>query len=151
MKIKTALLSSRDLDKFIELIRVFEMVFEMQNFRMPDQKHLQQVLGKNGFYAFAAMSKGNVVGGLTAYTLQQYYSKAPLVYIYDLAVKTEFQRQGIGKKLIADLTAYCQEIGVEEVFVQADEEDGHALDFYRATGATSEKVVHFYYPLNGIN
>lgn len=26
--------------------------------------------------------------------------------------------------------------------------DKHAIDFYRATGATAEKVVHFYYPLN---
>ncbi len=151
MNIITTQLSSRDLDKFIQLIRVFESVFEMKNFRMPNQKHLQQVLGKNGFYVFVAMSEGKVIGGLTAYTLDQYYSPAPLVYIYDLAVKTEFQRQGVGKKLIAEFTAFCKEIGVEEVFVQADEADDYALDFYRSTGATSEKVVHFYYPLNGIN
>jgi aminoglycoside 3-N-acetyltransferase I len=37
---------------------------------------------------------------------------------------------------------------VEEIFVQAVEADEHALDFYRSTGAQSQKVVHFYYPLS---
>lgn len=36
---------------------------------------------------------------------------------------------------------------MEEVFVQADEADDYALDFYHSTGAAEEKVVHFYYPL----
>lgn len=94
------------------------------------------------------MLEGKVIGGSTSYTLHQYYSKLPLVYIYDLAVKTKFQRQGIGKMLISGITNYCREIGIEEVFVQADEEDGYAIEFYHSTGATTEKVVHFSYPLN---
>ena len=53
--------------------------------------------------------------------------------------------------LISAINSYCKEIGVMEVFVQADEVDGYALDFYHSTGATAEKVVHFYYPLNEDN
>ncbi|MCW3118132.1 MAG: GCN5-related N-acetyltransferase [Chitinophagaceae bacterium] len=141
-------LTQKDTNKFKELIRVFEVVFEMKNFMMPDDNHLQQLLEKDSFFVFVALSTDKVVGGLTAYTLEQYYSKLPLVYIYDLAVKTEFQRQGIGKRLISAIKDYCGEIGVEEVFVQAEEIDGYALEFYHSTGATAEKVVHFYYQLN---
>jgi ribosomal protein S18 acetylase RimI-like enzyme len=141
-------LQDNNIDKFIALIRLFEDVFEMKNFKMPDEDYLQQLLKNDDFIVFTAIVNDRVVGGVTAYTLQQYYSKSPLVYIYDLAVATEFQRQGIGAMLISGITNYCTEIGIEEVFVQANEEDAYALEFYHSTGAAAEKVVHFYYPLN---
>lgn len=148
MNIEIKKLGSADIVDFQALIRVFEKVFEMQHFQMPPNQHLQKLLNEEGFYVFVATLNDQVVGGLTAYTLQQYYSTMPLVYIYDLAVQAAFQRQGIGKKLMVGIIDYCKANGVEEVFVQAEEADDHALDFYRATGAMAEKVVHFYYPLN---
>jgi len=81
--------------------------------------------------------------------MQQYYSKSPLVYIFDLAVKTEFQRQGIGKMLITGNNSYCKDIGAEAVMVQADEVDDYAIKFYHSTGAKAEKIIHFEYLLNG--
>jgi len=141
-------LESTELKYFIELIRLFETVFEMKNFKMPGENHLRNLLEKDRFFVFVALSDDEVVGGLTAYTLDQYYSTKPLVYIYDLAVKTELQRRGIGKMLIASITSHCKEMGMEEVFVQADVVDTYALDFYRSTGAIAEEVVHFYYPLD---
>ncbi|GEO05212.1 hypothetical protein AAE02nite_28760 [Adhaeribacter aerolatus] len=141
-------LGKTDIDEFVALIRVFEDVFQMKNWKMPVRAYLQQLLEKDRFYVFVAISDNKVVGGLTAYTLDQYYSTRPLVYIFDLAVKTEFQRKGIGSRLIAEINDYCKQIGVEEVFVQADEVDDYALEFYRSTGGIAEKVVHFNYPLN---
>ena len=147
MDIEVKKLTPNGLNAFKQLIRLFEDVFEMENFIIPDDNHLQQLLGNEAFIVFVAMHENIVIGGLTAYMLQQYYSTKPLVYVYDLAVKSVFQRQGVGKKLMSGITGYCRDAGMEEVFVQADEIDQHAIDFYRSTGATSEKVVHFYYPL----
>jgi ribosomal protein S18 acetylase RimI-like enzyme len=115
---------------------------------MPGEKYLQALLAKEGFFVFVALLDEKVVGGLTAYTLEQYYSERPLVYIYDLAVLSPYQRQGIGKMLMEGITAFGKEIGTEEVFVQADAADQHAIEFYRATGGIAEQVVHFYYPLD---
>ena len=151
MSVQIKKLEPLDLPQFKDLIRLFEDVFEMVNFKLPDDTHLQALLNNKDFYVFVALQQDKVVGGLTAYQLQQYYSKLPLVYVYDLAVKTKYQRQGIGKMLMAGITEYCKNIGVEEVFVQADEVDDYALKFYAATGAMPEKVVHFYYPLNQNN
>lgn len=148
MNLEIQKLKPKEIDKFIELIRVFEDVFEMKNFQLPEKNYLQQLLAREDFMIFVAMQNDVVIGGLTAYTLQQYYSQKPLVYIYDLAVKTEFQRQGIGKQLIVAVNNFCKETGAEEVFVQADEVDDYALDFYHSTGGIPEKVVHFTYPLN---
>jgi GNAT superfamily N-acetyltransferase len=149
MSVKVRILDKKDLDKFIALIRVFEEVFEMKGFKMPGETYLQTLLAKDGFFVVVALLEEKVVGGLTAYTLQQYYSERPLVYIYDLAVLSHYQRQGIGKLLMEEITAFCKGIGMEEVFVQADQVDQHAIEFYQATGGIAEQVVHFYYPLNG--
>lgn len=142
------ILSPQDIEDFSALIDVFEEVFDMQRFVKPDKEHLQQILSKSHFLALVAKADNKVLGGLTVYILDQYYSKKPLAYLYDLAVLTEFQRKGIGAALIRYLNGYCKEKGFEEVFVQADREDGYALDFYRSTKPTGEEdVLHFYYHL----
>lgn len=150
MEVKVKKLADSDLFQFKELIFLFEDVFEMKKFEIPSDVYLASLLKKDGFYVFVALVEGKVVGGLTAYTLEQYYSTAPLIYIFDLAVLTDLQRRGIGRKLIAGIKELCKEIGGEEVFVQADEVDLHALEFYRSTGGNAEKVVHFTYPLQKV-
>ena len=149
MDIEVKKLEPQDLDTFIELIQLFEDVFEMESFSLPPKAHLAKVLSKPDFHVMVALKEQQVVGGLTIYTLHQYYAEKPLAYIYDLAVKTALQRQGIGRKLIAATRDYCREQGYEEVFVQADKVDDYALDFYRLTKPTAEEdVSHFYYTLN---
>ncbi|MCW3102978.1 MAG: GCN5-related N-acetyltransferase [Bacteroidetes bacterium] len=148
MNIKIEKLSTTDIEKFTELILLFEDVFEMKDFRIPPRAHLHQLLNKDDFFVFVAVLDEKVVGGLTSYIMQQYYSTAPLVYIFDLAVKREMQWKGIGKMLIAGNNEYCRSIGAEAVMVQADEADDYAIKFYRSTGATGEKVIHFDYLLN---
>lgn len=147
MRIEIQKLSPYHIDEFIELLDLFEEVFEMKNVQAPSRMYLEGLLEKEDFYVFVAVSEGKIVGGLTAYSLMQYYSETPLVYIYDIAVSKRFQNKGIGKKLILGIKDYCQEMDVEEIFVHAVETDEHLLDFYRSTGAQSQKVVHFYYPM----
>ncbi|SEL53584.1 Acetyltransferase (GNAT) family protein [Olivibacter domesticus] len=130
---------------FIELIRIFEDVFEMENFKMPEDEYLQKILAEDNFSVFVAVKDEKVVGGLTAYLLKQYYAERPLLYVYDLAVKTEHQRQGIGRLLISAVTEYSKEIGAEEMYVQAEEIDQHAVTFYHSTGAVASKFINFSY------
>lgn len=139
---------SDDLETLNQLISVFEEVFEMKNFKRPTTGHLLKLLRKETFFAVVAKVGNRVVGGLTVYILDQYYSERPLAYIYDLAVLTDYQRKGIGRSLI-EFTKKCgKRRGFEEVFVQADKVDEHAVKFYRSTRVTEEEqVIHFYYTL----
>lgn len=143
-------LNSDDIDKFVQLIEVFEDIFEMKNFKMPDILYLQELLKKNDFFVFVATSENKVVGGLTSYVMHQYYSSSPLVYIFDLAVKREFQRQGLGKMLIKANNDHSRSIGAETVMIQADLEDEHAIEFYKSTGAMGQDVINFDYMLKDI-
>ena len=136
------------LDELYDLISVFEDVFEMEPFKRPDEIYLKNLLNRYNFFAVVARADSKIIGGLTVYVLDQYYTAKPLAYIYDLAVLTEYQRKGVGRKLIAFTNEYCRRQGFREVFVQADKVDDYAIDFYRSTNPTAEEqVVHYSYIL----
>lgn len=136
------------LEKFVQLLHLFQAVFEMDEEALPSIAYLSDLLDDDSFICIAALEGDKVVGGLTGYVLAAYYSEKPSVYLYDLAVSVAYRRQGIGSQLIDSLTAYCRQIQAEELYVQADVDDLHALDFYRKTGAMEAKVIHFTYTLD---
>jgi aminoglycoside 3-N-acetyltransferase I len=140
-------LGKEDTNRFASLIFIFEDAFEMKNFQAPQPDYLRALLAQPQFIVYVAIDGGIVVGGLIAHILPSYYSRPPEVYIYDLAVKRGHQRKGIGKMLIAHIKNDCENAGMQEIFVQANIEDSHAIDFYRLTGGIPEPVIHFSYPL----
>ncbi len=148
MEIMIKQLNADDVSNFKEMLLLFEDVFEMTGFTMPSDPYLQNLLRNADFIVFTAIHRGEVVAGITAYILHSYYHQSAEVYIYDLAVKAKYQRKGFGKMLLEAVKSYCKQHKYTEVFVQADETDDYALDFYRATGGHPEKVVHFTYPIN---
>src|SRR4030095_3556782 len=141
-------LTKEHLADFQELVNLFNMVFEEEP-KIGSQTHLLKLLSSKNFIALAALSKNEVVGGLTAYELPMYYSDSSEIFLYDLAVKPDYQRMGIGKGLIQSLKAHCLKQGIKEFFVMAHEEDEHAIEFYRATGGKGENVVNFLYEITG--
>lgn len=138
-------LTNKDLSTFTSLINLFNLVFEEEKPTVGSEANSLQLLNDNRFIAIVALAENKVVGGLTAYELQKYYSDTSEIFIYDLAVKAEYQRIGIGKSLLQSLKAHCLTHGIKEFFVMAHEEDEHAIEFYHATGGKSEKVVNFLY------
>ena len=137
-------LTTDELSLFKPLAEMFNTVFEEEQ-NIGSDAHLLKLLGNNSFIAIAAVSGNEVLGGLTAYELPMIYSDASEVILYDMAVKPEYQRAGIGKGLIQSLKEYCMKNSIETFFVMAHEEDLHAVEFYHATGGKSEKVVNFLY------
>lgn len=106
-------------------------------------RYLDRLLGREDFWAFAALAGDEVVGGLTAHTLPMTRAESAEVFIYDVAVRAEYRRRGVGRRLVEALRAAAGEAGIEVVFVPADDEDAHALDFYRALGGAPAVVTIF--------
>lgn len=141
-------LSPADVLQMQELLTVFQVAFEMKRFDTPSTAYLEKLLANPDFLVWIARKDDKVVGGITGYVLHQYYAERPLAYVYDLAVLSDYQRQGIGTQLMSAFRSYGQAAGFEEVFVQADVIDDYALDFYRSTHPTAEEsVVHFNFTL----
>ena len=70
------------------------------------------------------------------------------IFIYDIAVRADRQRQGVGRRLIGALREMAATQGIHDLFVPADDEDAHALEFYRALGATGSPVTFFAFSRN---
>lgn len=108
--------------------------------------YVAAILRRDSFWAIAAFDGTEVVGGLTAHTLPMTRSPASEIFIYDLAVRTDLQRQGVGSRLMQQLAAAAARQGISEIFVPADNEDTGALEFYLAQGSTPSPVTIFTLP-----
>lgn len=140
-------LEKEDVLIFQKMTLMFQEVFEITDHTIPALPYLQRLLETPSFIAYAVVHKNDVVAGLTAYELPLYYSDFPEMFLYDIAVREDFQRKGLGKKLLVSLQNYCQTKNIKLMFVAANEEDKHAIEFYHSTGGYAEKVVHFNYPI----
>nr|WP_299000092.1 GNAT family N-acetyltransferase [uncultured Allomuricauda sp.] len=148
--LKVSRLHKNDVNLFIQLIGLLNEVFEEYH-TVGSKKQLEKLLNKPEFYAVAAFMNGSIIGGLTAYELECYYNDKSELYIYDIAVKPEFQNQGVGKRLINYLKECALKKGIETIFVDAYSEDKQAVKFYESTMGKGEKVRHFNFEIKTTN
>ncbi len=106
-------------------------------------RYLTHLLARNDFWALVATVNGQIGGGLTAHTLPLTRAEVSELFIYDIAVVPEWQRHGVGRQLMATLRTQAASEGIPIAFVPADNEDTHALDFYRAIGGAPTPVTIF--------
>jgi aminoglycoside 3-N-acetyltransferase I len=101
------------------------------------------LLRREDFWAVVAIEGEVVVGGLTAHALPMTRNRSMELFIYDLAVRADRQRRGIGRALVTELLSLARKAGIDTAFVPAENEDTHALDFYRAVGGVPSLVTFF--------
>ena len=94
--------------------------------------YLDYLLSRDDLWIIAAFANSQLIGGITAYTLPLTRTESSELFLYDLAVLPAHQRQGAGTRLVKALRNAA-----------ADNEDTHALDFYRAVGGTVSPVTFF--------
>jgi aminoglycoside 3-N-acetyltransferase I len=130
--------------------RVFSTMAEVFDEDHEDlsEGYVAQLLARHEFWVLAATLDEEVVGGLTAHTLPMTRSESREIFIYDIAVLVEHQRRGVGRLLMSHLTRLASDAGIHDLFVPADDEDAHALDFYRALGGVASPVTFFTFSRN---
>lgn len=125
-----------------QLFLLMARVFEEPSEPLSDE-YLLRLLSRADYWTIAAFMDHELVGGLTAYTLPMTRLQSSELFIYDIAVRSDRQRKGVGRMLISTLRAAAEAEGIHEIFVPADNEDAHALDFYRALGGEPAAVTFF--------
>jgi len=117
-------------------------VFQTERSDLSDS-YVDGLLARPGMWVIAATVAGEVVGGLTAHTLAMTTYEGSEMFLYDIAVLGDFHRRGVGRSLVDTLLAGARATGIETVFVPAEDDDVHALDFYRALGGVPAAVTMF--------
>jgi aminoglycoside 3-N-acetyltransferase I len=137
---RTKRLTLDDRDAARALFAVMAEVFGEESEELSDG-YVDRLLVQENFWALAAFVGDRIVGGLTAHTVPMTRAESSEIMIYDVAVRTDHQRQGVGRQLITDLRALASAAGVSALFVPVDSEDAHALDFYRSLGGAPAPAV----------
>lgn len=105
--------------------------------------YVTALLDRVDFWVMVALLDERPVGGLTAHSLSMTRSESTELFIYDLAVSVEHQRRGIGRELVEITRRLAAAAGIDVAFVPADDDDEHAIDFYRAIGGAASPVTFF--------
>jgi aminoglycoside 3-N-acetyltransferase I len=134
-------LRTGDRDLARRLFAMMERVFEGEPGELGDA-YLDDLLAHEAFRAFAALEGGDVVGGLTAHVLPMTRSESFELFVFDVAVREDRQRRGVGRLLMEA----ARRDAAGDVFVAADADDSHALDFYRVLGGEEAPAVIFTFP-----
>jgi aminoglycoside 3-N-acetyltransferase I len=131
-----------DRDAARDLFTLMAEVFGEDSEPLGDD-YVDRLLGEDSFWVLGAFVGPDIVGGLTAHRLPMTRCMASEFFIYDPAVHPDYRRQGVGSRLLQELRSAAAQMDIGEVFVAADNEDEHALDFYRAEGAAGSPVTIF--------
>ena len=138
-------LNKNEILDFRNLIEIFKDVFENKE-QIPDNEHLYNLLSNTDFMVFVVKLNEKVVGGLTIYVLNRYYSIKPIAYVYDVGISPKYQGKGLGKALITKVLNFCKENNFEDAYVEAESDDIDAVSFYRKTKFSNEmNATHFTY------
>jgi aminoglycoside 3-N-acetyltransferase I len=117
-------------------------IFEEDRGALSDA-YIDGLLAREDFWAIAALDGEQIVGGITAHTLPMTRTESSEVFIYDIAIRGNYRRKGVGRQLVAELRAGAAAMGIGDAFVAADNADVEALDFYRALGGAESDVTFF--------
>lgn len=145
MSITIQQITSTELPLMDALLKMFgEAFFEVETYtrHKPSAEYLRRLLDKDSFVALAAVSNGDVIGGLAAYELMKFEQERSEIYIYDLAVSEAHRREGVATALIEHLRKIAQDRGAWVIYVQADLVDEPAVALYTKLGVR-EDVLHF--------
>jgi aminoglycoside 3-N-acetyltransferase I len=135
-------LSAGDRDLARTTFAMMADVFEERTRPLPDD-YVDALLARPDFWALAAVDDDVPVGGITAHVLPMTRSPSRELFVYDVAVRGDRQRRGIGRAMLVELCAQAGREGIASVFVAVADEDVHAMDFYRAVGGAESPVTMF--------
>jgi len=117
-------------------------VFDEPRRALPDD-YVDVLLARADFWVVAALEADAPVGGITAHVLPMTRSPSRELFVYDIAVREDRQRRGVGRTMLVELIAQAATAGIGSVFVAVADEDVHAMDFYRAVGGAESPVTMF--------
>ncbi len=135
-------LGAGDRDRARSLFALLAEVFGEPR-RLLSTSYLDALLADGSFWAIAAFDGDEVVGGVTGYALAMTRSESREMFVYDIAVRSDHQRQGVGRRLLEVLAETAAASGIDDMFVFADNADRHALAFYHALGGRASAVTCF--------
>ncbi len=93
-----------------------------------------------------ALDMGEVIGFASG-TVIMHPDKPTQFFVNEIGVHDDFQRQGIGSRLLSRIADLASDRGCEEIWVLAEAKNKNAVEFYRSRGGReTPKLIMFDWP-----
>jgi ribosomal protein S18 acetylase RimI-like enzyme len=96
--------------------------------------YMETFFGNPANYLIVAEVGGKSAGFLLAHALQRLKEDARKMFIYEIDVAEEFQRQGVGTRLIEYVVDVVTSERMLNAFVFTNQSNKGAVEFYKSTG-----------------
>lgn len=107
-----------------------------------DPDRLADYLEEKNHILVVALDEGLVVGHIRG-IIHQHPDASPELYIDNAGVASEFQRQGIGRRLVQEIVALGRARGCEDIWVGTESDNEAAKALYRSFGLDMTVMVMF--------
>ena len=85
-------------------------------------------------WLYACILDNKIIGFAYGYELNRLNTLKNMMYIHAVSILPEFQRQGIGTKLMDELKKSCKENGIFKIFLFTQKSNIGACSLYEKTG-----------------
>ena len=112
---------------------------DLDTMRLWNYKQWEGELSKTNIKAFGIFIEQRLRGVCVSHLL---FTEAELRYF---SIHPEFQRRGLGTKLINRLLNHCAENEIEKIFLEVSSKNETALSFYQSIGFYTVNIRKNYY------
>ena len=98
-------------------------------------------------WMFACIDNNRIIGFVYGYELNRLNNIGNMLYIHEVGVLSEYQRQGIGKQMLNDMKSLCKLNGICRFFLFTEKSNQAACALYESVGgepAHNDDVSYFF-------
>lgn len=122
--------------KLLESFAKYQGVFDTFHLTLP---RLEHIMNHHGLRALLACDDTTVIGAITFYETISTFSGEMGLYIEDMYIHKDYQRQGVGKTLLDGMITQTRDLGYTKLEWQCLYDNHGAIAFYEKMGAIKDE------------
>lgn len=113
---------------------VQQAITEVNLRSVKDDSAILSFLKNRNNFLLLAIQNDQVLGSLNGYSLQHPHSLQPQFLLYEIDVRPEQRRKGIGQALINEFIKEARDANAFEIWVLSNEANSAAIELYKKCG-----------------
>ncbi|HBN84313.1 MAG TPA: N-acetyltransferase [Clostridiales bacterium] len=98
-------------------------------------------------WIFACIENNKIIGFAYGYELNRLNDMGNMLYIHEVGVLPEYQRQGVGKQILQNIKSLCKQTGICKIFLFTEKSNRTACALYDSAGgvaAHDDDLAYFF-------